>query len=409
MTEIWVDKHSPKSLAEVVGQAAAIEKMKAWAREWKKKTPAKKALLLYGPPGTGKTISAILLAKEMGWEYVEMNASDERTLSAVRRIAGEASRAGTLFEGAAGRRLLIIDEADNIHGTADRGGYAALREILNETRNPIILIANDLYAVPADIRALCLPIVFRRIQKPLIVKRLATIAQREKIRADQEALEMIANISEGDMRSAIHDLQVAAFGKKTLTKDDVIIARRNREKTIFDALSAILGSKSAKIARTALWDADLSPDEAFAWIVENVPKVVKDPESLVKVYEVLSKADKFFGYSRSSYKFWSFASDMMTAGVAVSKGEELQFSKFQPSSWIRKMAQTMKARNIRNSVAKKLARKCHTSSRVVKKDFLPYIPIMLGGKPERLQHLARELELNEEEIEFLKSLRAGKS
>lgn len=409
MTEIWVDKHSPKTLNEVVGQTSAIEQMRAWAKEWERKVPAKRALLLYGPPGTGKTISAILLAKEMGWEYIEMNASDERTLSAVKRIAGEASRAGTLLEGAAGRRLLIIDEADNIHGTADRGGYSALREILSETRNPIILIANDLYAVPADIRALCLTIVFRRIQKPLIVKRLAVIAQKEKTKADQEALEMIASASEGDMRSAIHDLQVSAFGKKTLTKDDVIIARRNREKTIFDALSVILGSKSAKIARTALWDSDLSPDEAFTWIIENIPKVVKDPEALVRVYEILSKADKFFGYSKKSYKFWSFASDMMTAGVAISKGEELQFSKFQPPSWVKKMAQTAKTRHLRDSIAKKLARRCHTSSKVVKRDFLPYFPAMLGGKSERLQSLARELELSEEEVEFLRSLRMGKA
>jgi len=372
MAELWVEKHSPKDLSEVVGQSSAIEQMRAWAKEWKKGIPSKRALLLYGPPGTGKTISAILLAKEMGWDYLETNASDERTLAAVKRVIGEASTTGTLLQGATGRKLLIVDEVDNMSGTADRGGYAALRSILKETRNPVILIANDLYAIPMDVRSLCLPIGFRRIAKPAIVKRLATILHREKIKADVDALEMIADVSEGDMRSAIQDLQTAAFGKKVLTKDDVIIARRNREKTIFDALSVILGSRSAKIARSALWDTDLSPEEAFAWIAENIPKVVKDPEARARIYDILSRADIFLGYSRSLYKFWSFAADMMTAGIAVNKGEELQFSKFQSPSLIRKMAATMQARRLRDSIARKIARRCHTPRRPLRRASCPF-------------------------------------
>jgi replication factor C large subunit len=405
MSELWTEKHSPKNLNEVVGQDSAIAAMRDWARSWEKGKPPKRALLLYGPAGTGKTISAILLAKEMGWDCLEMNASDERTLGAVRRVAGEASETGTLSAGISGRRLIIIDEADNIYGTADRGGYSALRGVIEQTRNPVILIANDLYSVPAEIRALCQPVAFRRIRIEQIVKRLSLIAQREGIRTQPEALEMIARASEGDMRSAIQDLQASAMGKKILRKEDIMASWRNREKNVFDLLSYILGSKSAKLARMSMWDVDISPEEALPWIAENIPRVVRTPEVLVRVYEAISRADIYLRRSKNSYKFWGYATDMMSAGVAVRKGEDRQFSKFQPPSLIRKMTQTMRVRRLRDSVARKLASRCHTSSRVIKRDLLPYLPAMLAGRPERLRSLAERFELSEEEVELLKTPR----
>ena len=408
MSELWTEKHSPKSLTEVVGQTSAIREMLAWARAWKAGKPPKKALLLHGPAGTGKTISAILLAKEMEWDYIEMNASDERTLSAVRRVAGEASETGTLSAGASGKRLIIIDEADNLHGTADRGGYSALREVLEQTRNPVILIANDMYSVPAEIRTLCQPVAFRRVRSDQIVKRLSLIAQREGVNAHPEALEAIARASDGDMRSAIQDLQASAMGRRILRKEDVLTSWRNREKNVFDMLSYILASSSADQARRAMWDVDISPEEALPWVAENIPRAVRSPEALASVYDALSRADIYLARSKRIYKFWSYASEMMSAGVAVRKGENLTFSKFQPSSLIRKMTQTLRVRRLRDSIARKIASACHTSSRVVKREFLPLLPAMLAGKPERLRSLAERFGLTEDEVEYLKS-RTGPS
>lgn len=37
-----------------------------------------KAALLSGPPGVGKTTTAVIVCKELGYSYVEMNASDSR-------------------------------------------------------------------------------------------------------------------------------------------------------------------------------------------------------------------------------------------------------------------------------------------------------------------------------------------
>jgi len=87
-------------------------------------------------------------------EIIELNASDQRTADIINKVAGSASRMGTL-EGTGIKRLIIMDEADNIHGTADRGGERALLELIKKTSHPIILIANELYDMS---RALELPV-----------------------------------------------------------------------------------------------------------------------------------------------------------------------------------------------------------------------------------------------------------
>ncbi|MCU0638160.1 MAG: AAA family ATPase [Methanothrix sp.] len=113
----WTEKYRPKALKEVLGNGKAIEELRAWATAWERGTPITGAAILYGPAGTGKTSAALALAQEFDWDYIEMNASDARTAGMIQRIAGPASRSLT-FSGR--RRLVILDEADNLHGTADR-------------------------------------------------------------------------------------------------------------------------------------------------------------------------------------------------------------------------------------------------------------------------------------------------
>ncbi|MEM2192369.1 MAG: replication factor C large subunit [Candidatus Hadarchaeales archaeon] len=404
MSELWVDKYSPKKLSEVIGQPTAIREMKSWADSWKRGKPSKKAILLYGPPGTGKSVSCAALAREMGWELVEMNASDERTLSEVERVAGGAAVSGTLTDGLSGRKLIVLDEADRIHGTADRGGLKALKELVEKTRNPIVLIANDLYAIPWDIRASCLAVNFRRISSDAIAKRLGEIARKEKVSAEDEALKAIGDVSNGDLRSAILDFQTIAAGRKSVKKADVLIYYREREKNVFDLIRGLLSARGAKQAREILLSVDISPDDALAWITENVPPMISDPQALAKVYDKISAASFFLVQAslKQIYWLWGYASDLMSAGVALHKGENLKWRKFQPPTYIKKYAQARVAQAIMNSIAKKFAAHCHTSTKVVKRDMLPYFSLLKKDK-ELLESLSAKLELTEQEMDFLKS------
>lgn len=401
---LWVDKYAPKKLAEVVGQPAAIKEMRSWADSWARGKPSKKALLLYGPPGTGKSVAATALAREMGWELIEMNAGDRRTFLEIRRVAGEASLTGTLVRGLGGKKLILVDEADNIHGTADRGGQKELREVIAQTKNPLILIANDFYAIPWDIRAACLALNFRRISSEAITARLKEIARGENVTVEEDALKEIAKNSNGDLRSAIQDFQMISIGRKSLKKEDVLLHYRDREKNVFDLIKEILSTEEAKKAKEIMFSIDLPPEDALAWIVENIPPMISDPQAIAEVYEKISAASFFLTQAkrRQLYGLWGYATDVMSAGVAVKRGRNLKWRKFQPPTYIKRYAQARVVQAIRDSLARKLAAHCHTSAKVVRRDFLPYFSLLKKNKV-LLESLDKKLQLTDQELDFLTS------
>ncbi|RLF94000.1 replication factor C large subunit, partial [Thermococci archaeon] len=113
---MFVEKYRPKKFSDIAGQKSALKELISWINTW---GTDKKACLLYGPPGNGKTTSVYVLADEMNLEIIEMNASDKRNAEAIEKIVGNASQTYSL-DGR--KRIIVLDEADNIYGSVDKGG-----------------------------------------------------------------------------------------------------------------------------------------------------------------------------------------------------------------------------------------------------------------------------------------------
>ncbi len=182
-----VEKYRPRTLSEVRGNRKALEELRKWALNW---PSDKSAALLYGRPGTGKTSAAIALANDMGWQLLELNASDKRTQGIITETAGEASKNATLLDA---KKLILLDEIDNLHGTSDRGGAKAVTEIVKKTREPVILTANDLYGVSSTLRRYCTQIPFFAIREESAQKEILDIWDNEK-RGALRAKEAIADL-----------------------------------------------------------------------------------------------------------------------------------------------------------------------------------------------------------------------
>lgn len=81
-----------------------------------------RAALISGPPGVGKTTTARLVAKGLGYQVMETNASDTRSRKAILEPLKSSSESNSLtFKGRVVKSLLIMDEVDGMCA-GDRGG-----------------------------------------------------------------------------------------------------------------------------------------------------------------------------------------------------------------------------------------------------------------------------------------------
>lgn len=395
----WTEKYRPSSLKEVLGNHKAIEELRQWAESWERGSPIIGAAILYGPAGTGKTSAALALAKEFDWDYIEMNASDARTAGMIQKIAGPASQSST-FSGQ--RRLVILDEADNLHGNADRGGAAAMLRLVKNTNQPVLLIANEYYEIEKPLRDAAKGIQFRSVRAPTIAQTLREVCKTEGVACDPDVLELIAERAGGDLRSAVNDLQAAAQGQTELRLEDVSTAERDVKASIFKVLDVIFKGENATEALRASYDLDESPEDLIHWIDENLP-LAYEGEDLCRGYESLARADVFLGRVkvRQNYGLWRYAGFLMTGGVQAARERRRHgYIAFRPPGLWRRMGQTKKARNIRDSAAKKIAARVHLSARYVRAELMSFIGLLLKDK-KLAPKVAAELDLNPEEIALL--------
>ncbi len=263
----WTEKYRPESLKRVLGNGKAIEELRAWAQSWEGGEPISGAAILYGPAGTGKTSAALALASEFDWDYIEMNASDARTAGMIQKIAGPASQSRT-FSGKP--RLVILDEADNLHGTADRGGAAAMLKLVRSASQPVLLIANEYYEIEKPLRDAMKGIQFRSVRSTTIAQALREICRVEGVECDPDALMLIAERAGGDMRSGINDLQAAAQGQTELKLEDVATAERDVKSSIFKVLEVIFKGNNAHEALQASYALDESPEDLISRVLSRV-------------------------------------------------------------------------------------------------------------------------------------------
>jgi len=400
----WTVKHKPKSLAEVVGNKEAIQKFVDWIKSWDKGVPKQRAVFLYGPPGIGKTVSVEAVANDYRLEFIEKNASDYRTEDAVRRFAGLASQYRSLF---GGKRIILFDELDGLTGTADKGGVAAITDIVKNAQCPIVLIANNAYDPRfTSLRNYCLLIEFKKPAASEVLKHLNRICTHEDIQADENALKFIAQRSEGDVRSAVNDLQALAQGKKKLTYEDVSwLSYRDRQNTIFNVLRMIIYGRTCVGAKQAMDMVDVDVDMLFEWLYENVPAHLTDPSDLATAMNSLSMADVYRGRIRSTQN-WSltrYVIDYMTAGVAMARKNTKSsgWIPFKFPTRIQMLSRSKAERNMRLSIGRKIKRKCHMSAVRASKEVIPYLKIIFKNNEEMAAGTAKWLDLDAEMIEYL--------
>ncbi len=396
----WTIKYAPKRLAEVYGNDKAKEELKNWLLKglWREK-----AAFLYGPPGVGKTSAAICLARDFGFFLIEFSASESRDAEVIRKKILDHIHDSTLF----GKRMVLFDDVDIVFSKFDTGALPAIIEVIKSKRVPVVLTAANFYDPKlAPLRKYSHPIEFKRLSMRDIVRNLERICRLERIECDPLALREIAKRAYGDMRSAINDLQFIAAGKKKVTVDDVkaLVAYRNRELNIFETLGRFFKADSIPKAMAALTSSMVEFDLLVKWINENVWRALNDPNDIKSVYDVLSWAD-IYNRRANTTQAWHLMKYMtaLTASVPLAAKKGLKsFVRGMTFPLSVKMASvTKEKREYFGNICRKIARRCHLSTKGAMHDIVPYLKIILEANPKYGKKIARSLGLSSDEINFL--------
>lgn len=222
------EKYRPKKLSDIIGNPNAITQFKKIAIEGN--IPH---MILTGMPGTGKTTSIICLAKELLKDkfcdaYMELNASDERSIEFIRgKIKNFCKKLVTLDSNQ--HKIIFLDEAESLTTTSQQALRRIIENYTSTTR--FIMASNSSNQIIEAIQSRCVIIRFSKIDNDSMLKRLEEICILENFNYSVDALNNIILLSDGDMRRAINDLQsISNISNNNILLENVceIIKRPNQ-------------------------------------------------------------------------------------------------------------------------------------------------------------------------------------
>ena len=284
-SDLWVEKFRPKTYFDLLSDEAVNRTLLNWLKMWDKVVfnkepkikfhtkendfkfnlnkkfdsdgrPYYKIALLCGPPGLGKTTLAHIAAVIAGYNVIEVNASDDRSIEAITSKLNSATQMQTVT-GKKKPNCVIFDEIDGAPSqTVDfilkylgskqkektKDNNNSKKEKNEKTvKRPVICICNELYTPSLrNLRQKAFVIHFPNTSSTKLIQRLMEICKRQEIRTDLTAISLLCDKAQNDIRSCISTLHFFKNKKGERFKSS-------------DVLKSVLGLKDVQKSVFNIW------------------------------------------------------------------------------------------------------------------------------------------------------------
>ena len=228
----------PKTLDQFVGQEHIVGKDKLLYRTIK--ADRLSSIILWGPPGCGKTSLAKVISKTTKYQFKKLNA----VTSGVAEIKNAVTEASNPFMNPSGKCILFIDE---IHRFNKLQQDALLPYVEDGT---VILIGatteNPYFEVNKALISRSMVIKLEPLRKEDIIKVIKNALTSKEglgdynVKISEDIIDRIAEISGGDVRTALNGLEIAVLTTKMNKEgqieitDEIAAQSFNKKKSMFD-------------------------------------------------------------------------------------------------------------------------------------------------------------------------------
>lgn len=213
----WIELYRPKNIEDIIFDEDIEQQIKIFLQDQKNVH-----LIINGLPGIGKTTTVRCIAKKILGEnikdgYLELNAAEDRGVRSIATIIPPFCKRMVNFTAS---KIILLDEADNMTPKCQYDINDMIKEFGRKTK--FIFTCNESNKIIEDIQSICRIVRFKKLTDQQICQYLSKICKQENVEFNNSGLTTICYIANGDMRTAINNLQLTAYSYKKVNKQNVL-------------------------------------------------------------------------------------------------------------------------------------------------------------------------------------------